>query len=550
MAKRLTHLVLRMLRPRRKQRTRTPGLITSLDLDGLALRVAQAVDRRTVKRVAAGVLELPADADRNDPALIGAALGRALAKLQIRASSVVMGIPRTRVVLRTLTVPDLQKLPELTSMVHFQIARDLPFRADEAVIDFKVGRKIPAIADKVDPAAKVPAGVDAAALGPRLEVLAAVVKRDVVEHCQKVAEAAGLKLAALGLLPYGNARCVEACQVADGSDAFALVLLRPDEAGIEIIGGQSLLFSRGAALRGSGDPGATSDSYVQSAVIEAVRSLHAYSGMAADAAVGKVVVAGATGFEAAVTEALGSRLSVPCTQLDPADALRLTGESRAPAAGAIGAIGLALGMGDPHGLPFDFLNPKRPAVQRNVQRIAILAAAAAVALAFIALMSVRTVLINKRTAAYEAASAQLAADEKKRPIYRQLVNQTAMVEEWVKSGRDWLEHYAYLTSILPPSDEIYISSLSVSGQGSIRMAVQARSGETLARLDRQLRAAGYEVKPLAITPGTDRFGYDFRSNVELTVPDKMKIDLGRVKPPPRPLDDISLDPKSWKRGGG
>jgi len=69
--------------------------------------------------------------------------------------------------------------------------------------------------------------------------------------------------------------------------------------------------------------------------------------------------------------------------------------------------------------------------------------------------------------------------------------------------------------VLPASEEVYITSLSISGQGSIRLGVQARSGEILAKLDKQLRAAGYDVKPLAITPGSDRFGYNFRSLVEL-----------------------------------
>ena len=71
----------------------------------------------------------------------------------------------------------------------------------------------------------------------------------------------------------------------------------------------------------------------------------------------------------------------------------------------------------------------------------------------------------------------------------------------------------------------------------------------MAPLDKQLRAAGYDVKPLAITPGADRHGYEFRSSVELLAPDKMKIDLSKVKTPARPADDASLDPKVAKRGG-
>jgi hypothetical protein len=94
---------------------------------------------------------------------------------------------------------------------------------------------------------------------------------------------------------------------------------------------------------------------------------------------------------------------------------------------------------------------------------------------------------------------------------------------------------------------VYLTLLSVSGQGAIHLGVQARNGETLAKLEKQLRAAGYGVKPLAVNPGADKFGYSFRSNVELIVPEKMKIELAKVQAPERPADDSSL--QSGKRGG-
>ena len=94
-----------------------------------------------------------------------------------------------------------------------------------------------------------------------------------------------------------------------------------------------------------------------------------------------------------------------------------------------------------------------------------------------------------------------------------------------------------------------MTSLAVDNQGTIRLAVQARSGETLAQLDKQLRAAGYDVKPVAINPGAESFGYEFRSTVEMAAPPKIKIDLHKLSPVSRPADDVSLDAKAWKRGG-
>jgi hypothetical protein len=234
--------------------------------------------------------------------------------------------------------------------------------------------------------------------------------------------------------------------------------------------------------------------------------------------------------------------------LDPATALDLPTDAREHAAGSISAIGLALSAGDPDGLPFDFLNPKRPPVQRNMRRIRALAGAAVAAAVIVLFFGFRKHYVDQRLKVQRQILAELSKEDKNRSLYRRMRQQAASLHEWSREGHNWLDHYAYLSSILPPADEIYVTQLSVGAQGTIRFAVAARNGETLAKLDRQLRAAGYNVKPLAITPASDKHGYDFRSNVELTLTDGMKMDLAKVNAPARPADDASLDPP--QSGGG
>jgi hypothetical protein len=142
--------------------------------------------------------------------------------------------------------------------------------------------------------------------------------------------------------------------------------------------------------------------------------------------------------------------------------------------------------------------------------------------------------------------AELTEAEKKRSIYRQMRQQLSTLQEWAKGDQNWLEHYAGLSAILPPSEEVYITSLQVSGQGALRLAIQARSGEVLAKLDKQLRAAGYDVKPFAITPGADKNGYSFRSSVDLLASAKLRIDLTKVRAPARLEDDSSLEGRTRK----
>jgi Tfp pilus assembly PilM family ATPase len=550
--------------PFAKRSARAQGPVTAIDIDGPTLRVVQGApkgDGFALTKVSSAKLDLAEGADRNDPAVMGRAIAKALDELKLRPGAVVMGVPRAQVVLRTLQLPVIPDVRELASMVHLQVGRDLPFRMDEAVVDFKVRRQI---TPTVPTAAVVPVEKIEALPTPKLEVLVAAVKKEVVEAWRQTAELAGVKLAALGLLPYANARCVEACHVADGDEAFALISLRPDEANIDVIAEQALLFSRGAQIRPGyesqhADPNSAepppppprneqewASEYVDLVTIEVVRTLHAFTGLEPNSSVGKVVVSGATGFEAATLQSLAKRVGRPCALLDPGSALGFADEDRREASGAVAAIGLALGAYDPQGLPFDFLNPKKPAVQRDMARIRLLAGVAAAAAAIVFVLALKNYLVTKRTNLAKEWADKVAAAEKFRPIYRKVIAQGATVDDWQKGKRNWLDHFAYLTAVLPASEEIYITSLAITGQGTIRMAVQAQSGEVLAQLDKKLRAAGYDVKPFSITPGADRLGYEFRSTVELTVPAKMKPDFAKVKAPARPADDASLDPNVAK----
>jgi len=539
---------------------RKAGQVTALDIDGATLRIVQADirgERKTMTRVAAVPLNIPTE-DRPDPEALGKAVRAALDAARIKAGFVVMGIPRAQVILRTLLLPASDDLSELASMVHLQIGKDLPFRKDDAVIDFRVRPQRRPSAD-APPAGEGAQSEQTPAL-PKIEALVAVAQREVVEFYRKVAAAANFKLWGLGLQSYANARCLEACHLAEGSQAVALVSLRPGEVIVDVISERSLLFSRGAAVTGEkhetdataaeatpqappaeAPPPPEPFNFVSAVTIEVVRSLHSYTRMDPANVVAKVVVTGGTGQEQAVVDALQNRLTTPVRLLDIASSLDLDAAEREGASGAMAAIGLAMGMGDPDGLPFDFLHPKQPPVQRDMRRIRILTSAAAAVVLLVTMLGIRSHLINKRLFVQRQVQSELTAAQKLQPLYRQTRNQHATIEDWMKESEKWLDHYMYLSGVLPGPGEIYVTSLSVSGQGIIRLSVQAKSGEILARLDKQLRAAGYDVKPQAITPGVDRNGYDFRSSVELVIPPKMKIDVSKVKPAARPADDASLD---------
>jgi hypothetical protein len=290
---------------------------------------------------------------------------------------------------------------------------------------------------------------------------------------------------------------------------------------------------------------------VERVTIEVLRSLAGFGGMEAVNAVDRIVVAGDSGLEEALVDSLQTRLKSSVHRLDPGRALSLPLAMQPAASGAISALGLAFGATDKSGLPFDFLHPKRPAVQRDMKRIRTLMGAAAAAAAIVFLLAVRTHLLRGKETILSQVNSDLRKEEKLRLTYRLMARQAATLRQWSGEARNWLDHYAYLSAVLPPSEEIYLSSFSVNSQGTITLAVQARNGAILAKLDKELRAAGYDVKPLAVTPGADRHGYDFKSTVEISIPADFKMDLAKVRPPARPADDISLEGgASGRKGGG
>lgn len=495
-----------------------------IDFDGSFVRIVQAAPSRNgarITRVASAKLEAA------DPASRGLALRKALAEVGVKTKHAIFVVPRGPVVLRTVQVPAGADVRELAAVVHFQITKDLPFRPEDAVIDFKILRKVSSSATAESPGEE------------KLELLVGAVQRQAILDLQQTAKAAGLKVSAIGLRSAGHARAAKmASGTAPDAKALAIVACGHDETTFDVAAGVLLAFSRVVATGVPADSSAAAlEGFAGNLGVEVVRSLHGYEGMMWHLPVDRVLVAGPE--QDRVARLLAERFDGPVEAVDLGRALVGERVDLAEAAAAFGAIGLACLALETGGLSLDFANPKRPPVARNTARIKTIAAAAAVVLVLIGVLVFRAKLIRQRTMVRNAVQEQLTDAEKKLPIYRKLKAQAKIVNGWLGEELNWLDHFAYLSAVLPSAEQVYISALNTTPQHAIRFSVQARSGELLAELDKNLRAAGYEVKPLSITPATDKYGYNFRTTVELTIPKKLKIDLSKVKFPARPFDDIS-----------
>ena len=121
------------------------------------------------------------------------------------------------------------------------------------------------------------------------------------------------------------------------------------------------------------------------------------------------------------------------------------------------------------------------------------------------------------------------------------------IRSWHGANRHWLEHIAFLSSVIPQCDQIYLLKITMRSAktGVISFQVQVRDSDVLHAFEKKLRNLGYIVKPVSFIPVNDKYGYKFRATFDLTLPDRFPLDLlhhlDTNDPPKRLPDDIHAD---------
>jgi len=516
----------------------------AVDFDSRQLRIALA--ERTVKGTRIGNLAdlaLPDGVNSDDPEAFGAFLGQGLTNLGFRGAGVVMNVPRSQAVLKPLSLPPGTPGEELAGMVYYQVGKELPFPAEDAVIDFTIERHYGAEAAETSQTQK---GVD---------VLVAAVRMAVVDYYRQIASAAGVKLLRLGLRPYANARCVQACLPDAAEQTLAVAHITADETEIDVLSRRSLAFSRSAVHEVKTDQEADESPRVRTVgfiVAEIARSLQSYQAVEGGQRIDSVIIAGGTGIESQVAEQLARRFNVPCEILQPGRAMGGSDEKQI-AATFISTLGLAVAHPASDEPPFDFLAPKRPVARRDARKTR----AAAIALAAVAALGIVVIAgwVHLAGKEHRLQALQVKASELNKEITaaRKVARRVDAIEDWNRAGRNWLNHWANLSTLLPSAKDVYIADLNTGKDNVINFTVRARNSETIAALGKRLAAAGYQFKPGQIKTGNDRLGYVYGTAVRIRASEDMKIDLAATRPAPRPEDDSSAEEfyrrSSSRRGG-
>jgi len=510
-------------------RRRKVGRLLALDFDGPRLRIVRADvsgGRTRIDRLL--TVDLPDDLDDADPQAVGAFLGETLERLRLSGTPVVMSVPRAKAVFKPLVLPPVDDEAELASMARFQAQKELTFRPEEAVIDFTIEAHY-----GVEPAPEEgPVGH---------HVLAAAVQKSVVAYYEQMAEAAGVRLLRLGLRPYANMRGAE--EYARGEEGrVAVIHLTGGEAEVDVIERGGLTFSRSAeiTLPAADAEKASRASALADVVQEIARSVQSYLAVEGTRRIDRVLVAGGTGFESVVADALGARLHAPCEVFDPSPLLRRA-EMPADASAFLSALGLAEGQGDADAHPFDFLNPKQPAVRRDPTRTIAAAVAAAVALVVVSAFAGAAIHLYRAGAEVAAKEEELRLIKESSKETHLLAQRVKALEEWLASRRDWLDHWAYLSTTFPPCEDVYVTSLKTGDYGTVSLSVKARSSDAIDALGERLSEARYGFKPGQVTTTKDRFGYNYVTSAKVIADADMEVNLDGASQVRRPENDVSAN---------
>ncbi len=499
------------------------GRFVGVDYDTHRLRIVhvEAAGKRTRVRKLQS-FDMPGDIDLADSAAIGTHLADCLKKMRLKGSPIVMHVPRSSAVLKPMTLPSGGSESELAGMVQYQMQRDSPFDAADTVIDFAVEHHYDAHQPAIGSGSTT--------------VLVAAVRAQVIEQRRQVAEAAGVKLQRVGLRPYANMCCVEAGTTIKEDEGLAVIHITAEETEIDVVLDGSVAFSRAATVRVPQHAGAN-DQAVGEVVAEVARSLKSYQAVQRGHRIDRLLVAGDTGIEHAAAAQLRQQLGVPCDMLELTEIELPEDDSVSHPSAYISALGLAISHGAEANLPFDFLNPKQPGrdvdpMRRKLTIIGGCVAVAALLLAafggyhVISLQSEADKLLDK----YNALN-----DENRKG--KAIVQRVEKVDRWGSQSRNWINHWAHLSSLLPGAKDLYVTSFSATAERGIVMQLRARDDQIITDLGTRLAEAGYDFKPGSVSTANDKFGYNYATTLRVLVDPKMKIDLAELKPVERPADD-------------
>ncbi len=523
--------------------------IVAIDWDAHTLRVVHAfLGKKGVKIDRLLSVALPSGLDPNDPQQIGFHIQRTLRQEGIATKHAIVDVPRDQAILKTLSLPAAP--PEaLAGMVEIQIAKELPFPAMEAVIDFAAS---PNLEDSAS-----------------CDVLVGAIRRELLEQYEATFRAAGLRLDRVGLRPYASRAAV--CEVLRHAvpERVLFIDVRPSFMEIDVLRHSALTFSRSASVmipKGisagaptrsikvddssteteqrlgavlAADENRDLEGVIRSLMLEVTRSIEAYRAGDPGAQIDHVVVGGDVGVEDALAEAIQERLNITTELYNPASTFGWEPDEGAGASAFAASLGLVLGHADEAALHFDFLHPKkRESVTK--QRLVKAPVAAGIVIAFVSIGAVALASYTKSDRDALAALEQRIADmERERKDNKKFLGLVEQIQEFDAKQVVWVDVLYDIFAQLPSNKEMVVNHLEMNQKdGRVTLKTQAKDRTTAMEVRRKLmefRQEGRDKPRFQVWVGSqtekENEKYPFSQDFRITVLDDEPRQKGKPKRP-------------------
>lgn len=509
-----------------------PKKILAIDWDARTLRVVHAfLSKRGVKIDRIFSTPIPAEVDSASPEQMGRHIRTALEQEGIATKHAIVDIPRDQAILKTLTLPPADP-EEMAGIVQIQIAKELPFPVDGAVIDFTMGA--PGEKENTN------------------DVLVAAVRYELRDQYAATFATAGLKLDRIGLRPYANK--VAICRLLQFSlpERVLFIDVRPTLTEIDLLRHGALAFSRAASVvipleatlpspatlgrdetggKGSrlalrlapdalapaggdmADPRTESSpaplgarqQAVQALVMEVTRSIEAYRATDPGANIDHVVIGGDIGIEEELGEAIQSRLGISTEIYNPASSFGWEPDEGAAASAFASTLGLVLGHVEAGGLHFDFLHPKRAssAAQRRWRKAPALVSIGVLFMAAAALGVTQYRKEDRQTLArIEAKIQELKGNETENKKFEALMRNLRAFD----AGQHlWVDVLYEVFAQLPSNEQMVVHHIDMNQElGRVVLKTKTKDRDTPTEIIRKLhefRREGRELPRFKATMG-------------------------------------------------
>ena len=418
----------------------------AVELGSARLRAIAAVPaRHGIQVVRTLVSNVPADLDRSNDQAVGSWIGESLREAGFRRDKCMVALPREDAVLKRLTHPtsDRHELPDMTRLA---MERDLPFSADDAIIDF-------VILDSNESSTTV---------------LAAALPGETLARTHRIMGAAGLSVKGVSLRACGAAAIADSIGDPD-SDVIAIDLIPGDGIEFTFSRNGTARFSRAARIGESDE-----DEMVSAAIREAQRTWLSRQMDDDQAGIHAGVVLGPDGVVDRVAAKVGSLLKTPMELIDSHPRID-AGKHRLDRHWSLAGLLLAQQTSSDM---IDFASPRQAPDPLAGRRKAAGYVVAGLLLVIFAIWTFGGMSIN----ALQGKAYSLEAHQGRlRPEFLRYTRDNyrlGHLDLWSSAEVDWLAHLGHLDSLRPAPADLVLDE--VSGSLQFDGVIRDRSKEWLA----------------------------------------------------------------------